>query len=170
MAPALFSPAPMGLRQVRRRVPLSHRFVLDTAQGIFFANFEGLTVRSIDDVQALRKALEEQLSGLARKVPALVDYDNFTVLPDVVDAYTDMVRDVASRHYSRVTRYTTSAFLRAKLGDALLERGVAPHIFESAEDARKHLEILERDDRFMQSDLFEPGRDRPGVGSAHETT
>jgi len=75
-------------------------------------------------------------------VPALVDYDNFTVLPDVLDAYTDMVRDVATRRYSRVTRYTTSAFLRAKLGDALLERGVAPHIFESVADARKHLAAL----------------------------
>jgi propionate CoA-transferase len=75
-----------------------------------------------------------------------VDYDNFLVLPDALDAYTDMVRDVASRYYSRVTRYTTSAFLRAKLGEALLERGVAPHIFESAADARRHLRILDASD------------------------
>jgi propionate CoA-transferase len=68
-----------------------------------------------------------------------------------------MVRDVASRHYSRVTRYTTSAFLRAKLGDALLERGVAPHIFESAVDARRHLEALERVEASRQHELFEPG-------------
>ena len=93
-------------------------------------------------VMAIQEALEAQLAGLAGKVPAQVDYDNFTVLPDALDAYTDMVHAVASRHYSRVTRYTTSAFLRAKLGDALLERGVAPHIFESAADARRHLEVL----------------------------
>ena len=61
---------------------------------------------------------------------------DFTALPDAIDAYFDMVRGVASRHYSRVTRYTTSAFLRAKLGEGLLRRGVAPHIFESAEEAR----------------------------------
>jgi propionate CoA-transferase len=30
-----------------------------------------------------------------------------------------------------VTRFTTSAFMRAKLGDALVKRGVAPQIFES---------------------------------------
>jgi propionate CoA-transferase len=132
----------MGLRDAPLRVPLSQRFVLDVAQGIFFANFEGLVVRTIGDVEAIRTALEERLAGLDGKVPALVDYDNFTVLPDVLDAYTDMVRDVATRRYSRVTRYTTSAFLRAKLGDALLERGVAPHIFESVADARKHLAAL----------------------------
>ena len=142
MDPAIFLSGPMGLREALLRVPLSQRFVLDPAQGIFFANFEGLVVRSIDDVEAIRTAIEERLVGLGRMVPALVDYDNFTVLPDVLDAYTDMVQDVASRHYSRVTRYTTSAFLRAKLGDALLERGVAPHIFESVADARKHLEAL----------------------------
>jgi propionate CoA-transferase len=46
---------------------------------------------------------------------------------------------VAARYYSRVSRYTTSAFLRSKLGDALNRRGVAPHIFESADEARRHL-------------------------------
>jgi propionate CoA-transferase len=34
-----------------------------------------------------------------------------------------------------VVRYSTSGFLRAKLGPALAARGVAPHIFESAEEA-----------------------------------
>jgi propionate CoA-transferase len=47
-------------------------------------------------------------------------------------------------YYWGVTRYSTSAFLRVKLGDALTSRGVAPHIYESAEEARKHLHELER--------------------------
>ncbi len=38
-------------------------------------------------------------------------------------------------YYTRVTRYTTSAFMRMKLGDALSKREVAPHIYESREDA-----------------------------------
>lgn len=143
MDPAIFSPEPMGLRESMLALPLSQRFLFDAAQGIFFANFEGLTIRDVEDVEAIRAALNERLTALPGKVPALVDYDNFTVLPDALDAYTDMVRELASRHYSRVTRYTTSAFLRAKLGDALLERGVSPHIFESAGDARRHLEWLQ---------------------------
>jgi propionate CoA-transferase len=146
MDEAIFQPQPMGLRAAMLRLPLEQRFAFDAAQGLFFANFEGLTVRSAQDVEALRAALEQRLAGLGRKVPALVDYDNFLVLPDALDAYTDMVRDVASKHYSRVTRYTTSAFLRAKLGEALLERGVAPHIFESAADARKQLRLLDVSD------------------------
>jgi propionate CoA-transferase len=139
MDAAIFQPEAMGLRERLLRRPLAQRFVYDAEQDIFFANFEGLTVRSIADVEAIRAALEGRLAGLGRMVVALVDYDNFLVLPDVLDAYIDMARDVAGRHYSRVTRYTTSAFLRAKLGEALLQRGVAPHIFESADDARRGL-------------------------------
>jgi propionate CoA-transferase len=83
--------------------------------------------------------VERCLAPLAHKVPAIIDYDNFHVLPQVIDEYSDMVRELALKYYSRVTRYTTSAFLRVKLGEALRQRGVAPHIFESAEQARAHL-------------------------------
>ena len=55
-----------------------------------------------------------------------------------------MVRDLADRFYSGVTRYTTNGFLRAKLGDALNRRAVAPHIYESAEEARAHLRELKQ--------------------------
>ncbi|MGB5984427.1 MAG: hypothetical protein WBG37_03915 [Desulfobacterales bacterium] len=43
------------------------------------------------------------------------------------------------RFYRGKTRYTTSAFLRMKIGDALNLRDVAPHIYESREEARRAL-------------------------------
>jgi propionate CoA-transferase len=135
----IFSPEPMRLREDMLRLPLAQRFTFDAQQGVFFANFEGWTVRSEADVQEIREHLEQRLQALGRKVPAIVDYDNFTVLPDALEVYTEMAHEVAARHYSRVSRYTTSAFLRSKLGDALNRRGVAPHIFESADEARRHL-------------------------------
>lgn len=46
------------------------------------------------------------------------------------------------RFYTDVTRYTTSAFLHRKLGAALQDRGVAPHIYESREEAEDHLQGL----------------------------
>jgi propionate CoA-transferase len=54
-----------------------------------------------------------------------------------------MVHDLVEQFYSGVTRYTTSGFLRTKLGDALEQRRVAPHIYESADEARAHLRELE---------------------------
>jgi propionate CoA-transferase len=53
-----------------------------------------------------------------------------------------MVRELSDRFYSGATRYTTSGFLRTKLGDAFSRRAVAPHIYESADEARAHLREL----------------------------
>jgi hypothetical protein len=57
-------------------------------------------------------------------------------VPELLDEYSAMVRTLADRFYSGVSRYTTSGFLRIKLGEALEKRGVAAHIFESAEEAQ----------------------------------
>ena len=88
-----------------------------------------------------RRTIREEVEAKARtrsaKVYAIVNYDNFTILPELLDAYSAMVRGLVDRYYSGVSRYTTSGFLRMKLGEALTKRGVSPHIFENAAQARK---------------------------------
>ena len=37
-----------------------------------------------------------------------------------------------------------TGFLRMKLGELLQKRGLAPHIYEGAEEAREHLRLLEK--------------------------
>ena len=80
------------------------------------------------------------MAPLAHKVYAIVNYDNFEIFPDIIDEYSSMVRGLVDRFYSGVTRYTTSSFLRAKLGDALKRREMAPHIFETIEEASTQLD------------------------------
>lgn len=143
----LFKDEPIGLRADMLCLPLDQRFTFDADRQHFFANFEGFTVRSVADIEAIRAELERRLAPLGRKVPAIVNYDNFTVAPDLLDAYVDMVRDVAGARYSNVTRYTTSAFVHARLGAALKDRGHAPHIFDSAQEAEARLRELGRIDR-----------------------
>jgi propionate CoA-transferase len=138
----IFSPRPMGLRDQLLRLPLDQRFVYDIEQNVFFINLEGYVVRNLRDVERIRKMVECQLSGLPRKVYAIVNYDSFTIFPEVLDAYTTMIRGLVDRFYSGVTRYTTSSFLKVKLGDALQQRAVAPHIYESAEEARTQLDKM----------------------------
>ena len=93
----------------------------------------------MEDAEAIRQNVSKHLSPLGRKTYAVVNYDNFTINPDLIDPYTDIIKDLMDRFYWGVTRYTTSAFLRMKLGDALEQRDVAPYIFESAGEARRHL-------------------------------
>jgi propionate CoA-transferase len=99
-------------------------------------------VRNQKDVERIRHMVESMLSSAQHKVYAIVNYDNFQIYPDVIEEYSAMVHDVVDRFYSGVTRYTTNGFLRAKLGDALKRRALAPHIHESAEEAHAHLHEL----------------------------
>ena len=53
-----------------------------------------------------------------------------------VERFMEKIRSIVGPLGHGVTRFTTSAFMRAKLGDALAKRGVAPHIFESEAEAK----------------------------------
>jgi propionate CoA-transferase len=139
----IFRAAPMGLREEMLAMPIEQRFSYDPQQNLFFINFEGHVVRNHKDVERIKKCVDTVLQPVGRKVYVIVNYDNFTILPDVMDDYAAMVHYLVEHYYSGVTRYTTSGFLRAKLGDAFEHREVAPHIYESAAEARVHLRELE---------------------------
>ncbi len=140
MEAAIFRDGKMGLRERMLAIPLSRRFAFAAEQDIFFINFERLDIRRPQDIADVRAEVEKNLAPIGRKVYAIVNYDGFNIVPELVDAYSAMVKDLTERFYTRVTRYTTSNFLRMKLGDALEERGVAPHIYESAQEALEHLD------------------------------
>jgi propionate CoA-transferase len=143
MDPRIFLPEPMGLRDDLLRMPLEQRFTYHPEKNQFFVNFEGHVVRSHQDIERIRRIVESMLSSVRHKVHAIVNYDNFSIYPDILDEYSAMVRDLADRFYSGATRYSTNGFLRAKLGDALSRRSLAPHIHESAEEASAHLHELQ---------------------------
>jgi len=139
MDPRIFEPGPMHYREEWLSLPLEARLTYEPSENLFFINFEGLSIRRVEDVDNVRRAVEQRLQPVGRKVLAIVNYDNFRILPELLDGYTDMVKGLADRFYSGVTRYTTSAFMHMKFGDALQRRSVAPHIYESREEAERYL-------------------------------
>ena len=136
----IFREGVMDLRNDLVDIPLPRRFTYDEQQNLFFINFERLALRTSADIKAIEKAVERRLTSLGRRVYAIVNYDNFSIPPELLDEYSAMVRSLTDRFYSGVSRYTTSGFLRIKLGEALEKRGLAPHIFESANEAKRHKE------------------------------
>ncbi len=54
---------------------------------------------------------------------------------DVADARAAVVHQVVDACYDRVSRCTTSAFMRMKLGESSNQRGLAAHIFETRDEA-----------------------------------
>ena len=141
----IFRPGVMNLREDLLAIPLDQRFTFDEQQNLFFVNLERFALRSRADIDLIAKTVEAKLGPLGRRVYAIVNYDNFSIVPELLDEYSAMVRSLTDRFYSGVSRYTTSGFLRIKLGEALERRGLAPHIFESADEAQsdwRHVEAV----------------------------
>ena len=135
----IFQQEKMGLKEDLLSISLDDRIAYDEESDILFANLAGYEVKSIDDVNAIGDTITDLLKPLGRKVYAIGNYDQFIINSDLIDAYTAMQQNLVENYFSRVSRYTTSAFLRMKLGDALEKRGVAPHIYESPEEAHNFL-------------------------------
>ena len=135
----IFAEGPMNLRPGMLERPLAERLSYDVGQNLFFVDFEGLSVRSAADIERIRDAVDGALAPVGHKVNAIVNYDRFSILPELVDAYIAMVKGVMERHYHDVTRYTANTFLRMKLGEALTKCEVAPHLFETAAEAKASL-------------------------------
>jgi len=135
----IFRHPSMGLRADLLEIPLDERLTYDPRSHRFFVNFERLAIKTEDDIAAVRTAVVAKLSPVGGKVDVILNYDHFSIRPDLEEAYIAMVKDLAGRFYAGVTRYTTSTFLRMKLGRALAERPAAPHIYESEEEARAQL-------------------------------
>ena len=114
MDAALFADKPMGLRQRLLATPLAERLELDTAHRLLFINFEGLAVDNLDDIKAIEAQVTALLAPLKERVAVVVNYDSFTIAPALIDAYTLMVQQLKRRFYSRVTRYGTGGFLKAR--------------------------------------------------------
>ena len=118
MDPALFQPGRMGLRDRLLATPLASRLELDRAHALLFINFEGLGVKSEEDISAIEEHVSLLLDPLAahgRRVAVFANYDNFHIAPHLLDAYATMVERLTQKYYSRVTRYGTGGFLKARL-------------------------------------------------------
>ena len=67
----------MGLKTDLLSKPMSERMTYDPATKFSYVNFEGLQIRSMEDIEEIRTQAEAILGPLGRKVDAIVNYDNF---------------------------------------------------------------------------------------------
>ena len=136
----IFNDAPMGIRHELLDRPLAERLSYNAEHNLFFVDFAGLSVRKAGDIAEIDAAVEAALAGIGHKVNAIVNYDRFSIAPELVDDYIAMVKALMARRYHDVTRYTSSTFLRVKLGEALAKQEIAPKIFDSIDAAAGNLQ------------------------------
>ncbi len=131
----IFRDEPMQLEETLLGLGLGQRVSYDAERNILFLNLQGMHVKTRDDVDRVRRVVEEKVHEVGHKVALVVNYTDFLIDAAVADTYAAMVRYMETHYYTTASRYTTSAFLRMKLGEALSRRRVAAHIFETSEEA-----------------------------------
>lgn len=141
----IFVDEPMGLISDLLNLDLQDRVSYDADRNIQFLNLEGWSARSKRDIDDLRKILIDACQKIGKRVNQVVNLDNFRISEHLYDYYAEMIQYMLENYYVTTTRYTTSAFLRLKLKEALSKRGIAPHVFERKEDAHTFLEVIGQD-------------------------
>jgi propionate CoA-transferase len=136
----IFVDDPMELLSELLNLKLSERVSYDSDRNILFVNLEGWSVRKKSDIDDLRKTLVAACVAAGRRVNSVVNHDGCRIAEDLYDDYAEMIQYMMDDHYLTTTRYTTSAFMRLKMQEALSKRGLAPHIFERKEDAHAFLD------------------------------
>ena len=144
MNPRIFVDEPMDLLDDLTNVQLPSRVKYDEKRNILFLNLEGWSVRKKSDIEDLQKVLVEACEKAGRRVNSVVNHDGCRIAEDLYDDYAAMVHHMVQHHYATTTRYTTSAFMRLKMQEALDKRGLAPHIYEREEEAHAVLNAENR--------------------------
>ncbi len=139
MEACIYKAGPMGLSAILLDLQLADRLSYDSKRNILFANFEGMTIRSMEDIESVRRVMDAMCTEVGRRVALIANYDGFHVDDALGGAYFMMVGDLQAKHYTTATRYATSAFMRAKLGAGLASRHAGAHVFETHAEATEFL-------------------------------
>jgi propionate CoA-transferase len=132
---SLFREALMQLDDRLLNRPLAERLSYDPDRNTLFLGLDGYRVHTDADVEVIRASILELFDRVGHRFSAIINYDSSYIAPEMADKWFSMAAEVQRTCYDHASRYTTSAFMRLKLGDALSRRDVAPHIFETSADA-----------------------------------
>jgi propionate CoA-transferase len=135
----IFRPEAKGLERELTGLSFAERITYDPSRNVLFLNHEGLHLKTLADVEQVRAVTEARCREAGRRVTVIVNYEGFEIDQSISDAYFTMVAYIQNRYYKSVSRYTTNAFLRLKLSDALAQRELGP-MFDSGGQAHQVVE------------------------------
>jgi len=136
----IFRDEPMELMADLMNLKLAERVSYDAARNILFVNLEGYSIRKKSDVEDLKRILVEAATKAGKRVNSVINHDGCRIAEDLFDDWADMIHYMGERYYASTARYTTSAFMRMKMNEALSKRGLRPHIFERADEAHAYID------------------------------
>jgi len=137
MDPRLFADPAMGIRKEFLLKELKTRVRYSADRNLLRLNFNGLEIDSTEDVENIKKIVEDVCTAAGRKVNTVVNYDAFKVSDGLLDAYLEMGQYIIKKYYRKVARHTTSKEAMAKFTEEFQERSLAVNMFASEEEAVK---------------------------------
>jgi propionate CoA-transferase len=135
----LFIDKRMGLRGDMLNMNMANRLYHDAKGNVVFANLSGISLENEDDLETFREPFEAFLADLGQKVNLISNHDGMSIAPRLAGKWADLLSRLESDYYLTACRYSTSPFLRQKLGQDLKNRAIAPHIFETQKEAAAYL-------------------------------
>ncbi|MDM0071716.1 CoA-transferase [Variovorax sp. J31P207] len=135
----LYRVGPMGLSAALLDLQLTERISYDSERNILFVNFQGYSIQDMDDVDCVRRVLAALHRKAGCRMALVANYDGFQIDESMSDSYFAMVEELHAQYYSTAARYTTSAFMRLKLGASLSSRRGGAHLFETQTEAIEFL-------------------------------
>jgi propionate CoA-transferase len=135
MDPRIFLPQLMNLAVELLDSQLAQRLSYEPEQNTMFANFEGMAVRSTSDIESVQRVFEAFCNPIGRRVSLIVNYDGFRLDQAVADQYFEMAARLQSQYCRSASRFTSCAFMRAKLQAAFCDATSASHVCETHADA-----------------------------------
>jgi propionate CoA-transferase len=139
----IFQPGIMGLNRVLAGLSIAERITYDQSRNILFLNYEGLQLQTLDDIEQVRAEIESRCQSIGKRVTTIANYEGFELDQSISDAYFTLVAYIQNRYYKSVSRYTTNAFMRLKLSDALAQRELGS-VFGSGAEAHEAVGEAER--------------------------
>ena len=94
MDPRLFRDAAMGIRGEFLLKELKTRVRYDEARNLLRLNFNGLEIDSLEDIENIRKIVEQICTAARKKVNAVVDYNAFKVNDQLMGDYLKMGAEI----------------------------------------------------------------------------
>ena len=139
MDPRIFGEGAMKLRKQMLEIPFAERLVFDEDTNIVFANLSGLDISTKEELENASNELNVFFHGLGQRVNTVTNYDGISIAPRLQSKFMTLLAQLEYDYFKTSTQYTTSAFMRQKLGQEFKNRSIPPHIFESREEAANYL-------------------------------
>ena len=143
MDAALFSSKSMGLKKLLINVKMQDRLTYDDATNTVFINIAGTAIETLGDLKEHERVMHKFFGALDKKVNIISNFDGRVIAPKMRAAYADFQAELERKYFLNAARYTTSAFLRQKMGQDLKARDLAPHIFETAAEAAAYIKATQ---------------------------